>query len=137
VWPAELIRAKRYKRQFDAAVFTLLGAATYAALDHDNRARVDAQVSRTFYSSSTTYAFGDMLALHWAMRAQCRARAMAQLGMPPLGEGLTWERIIPRGFFWPELDLFNRFRPYSPATRDAQEFLGKHGVDIRTEHQAL
>lgn len=137
MWPRELIRARRYRRQFDAAVFTLLGAATYAALDASDRTRVDAEVSRKFYSSLTTYALGDLLARYGALRAQCRARAMAKLGIMPMGVGLNWQRIIPKSIFLPELDLFHRFRPHSQATADAKAFLCERGVDCSSETDVL
>ena len=130
---SQQIRARRYKRQFDAAVFTLLGAATYTALDASDRSRVDAEVSRTFHSSVTTYALGDLLARCAALRAQSRARAMAKLGIMPVGEGLNWQRAIPKGSFLPELDLFYRFRPYSQATADAKAYLRERGVDCSAE----
>jgi hypothetical protein len=62
---------------------------------------------------------------------------MAKLGIMPVGEGLSWQRIIPKGSFLPELDLFYRFRPYSQATADAKAYLRERGVDGTSESDVL
>jgi hypothetical protein len=131
MWPLNLIRQRRYRRQFDAAVATLLGEATYERLGATDRARVDAEVFRSLRSSFTPGTAMDLFAMHWQVKAQCRARVMARLGIQPLGRALTWRQFIPRMLILPEANLLNRFSLNSSATVDAEEFLREHGVNVQ------
>ena len=130
----QLMRERKYKREFRAAVLTYLGEATYLALSGGERKRVDAEVSRMLAASFTPGTAMQFFTDHWEVKAQTRARAMRRLGISPLGEGLSWNDFLPLALVLPEPNLFYQFRPLSTATSDAQCFLTDRGVPVRNEH---
>ena len=126
----DLLRERKHKREFRAAVITYLGEATYRALSVSDRARVDTEVSRMLAASFTPATAMQFFTDHWEVKAQTRARAMRRLGIEPMGEGLSWKHYLPIFLIFPEPNLFYQFRPSSSATSRAEVFLKERGVPI-------
>jgi hypothetical protein len=130
----QLMRDRKYKREFRAAVVTYLGEATYLALNADERKHVDDEVSRMLASSFTPATAMQFFTDHWEVKAQTRARAMRRLGIRPLGGDLSWKDFLPLMLVLPESNLFFQFRPSSDATAHAERFLSERGVSVPSQH---
>ena len=126
-----VLHARRYKREFRAAVIAYLGDATYLQLSEPERERGDAEVLRILKASFTPDTAMSHFTTYWQVKAQTRARAMKRLAIEPLGDGLTWGEYVPSFLIMPEVSLFNDFQANAEVTRHARDFLIERGVPVR------
>lgn len=145
MWPFDLLRQRKYQREYKAALVVLLGAYGSPQLTPEQRARVESDMDRN-WNLTEFPAVSNRRTSSWDFIAAERAAAMDRLGIPPAVAGLSWRDLFaslpnpkwifqmapyamrnfdPRGGF-----ITMQFRPMSEATADAKKFLRKRGLDV-------
>jgi hypothetical protein len=131
MWPFSMLRQRRDRRRYNAAMFIHLGAYVYSTLSNDDRARVESKVTDLIKkggwikAAHVRYAQPDY-------RAFVRARAMQRLGVPVPVAGVAWDALMPR-HDKPSLTLrFFDYRAMSAPAMEALAFLRANGLDVPT-----
>jgi hypothetical protein len=149
MWPFSVLRRARYERRYQAARLLLLGKYTFLKLKPEQQAAVrEREVAYLTASGVATARVINRMPNRFFIE---HVFAMKSLGILPALEGERWPipddvdmptvrwrhhvPVLPIGFgrhrlwrYW--FKLFRDFRPFDPATLDAQGDLAQRGIDI-------
>jgi hypothetical protein len=143
MWPFNLIRKRQYDRSYKTALIVFLGAYQFSRLNVEQKGRVEAEMNADLIRSGSVAAFWKKN-MPWYHIAAFRAAAMDRIGLPVAISHVTWVQVFRPWALWTKLPQWRpkcdprpfvallEFRPMDQATKDAEAFLSRSGVDVST-----